>query len=162
MCRDFFLFKFLSSFFPLSVDLTVFCFINCNQHFKSNICNLNSKSSKREIWQEQKQVWFSIHNPTGVQPDGWLSLYRIWAGSSETPNQEKCLCLSISQKLYLKKRRDPKSKLNKRVGNHQCDPPPTHPSHQHFPMQRELLPRDYITHFYSKETLENVCVRVRV
>lgn len=124
------IFFFLNSSFlfsPLSVDLTVFCFINCNQHFKSNICNLTSKSSKREIWQEQKQVWFSIHNPTGVQPDGWLSLYIIWAGSSETPNQEKCLCLSISQKLYFKKRRDPKSKLNKRVGNHQCDPPPTHP-----------------------------------
>lgn len=101
------IFFFLNStllFPPLSVDLTVFCFINCNQHFKSNICNLTSKSSKREIWQEQKQVWFSIHNPTGVQPDGWLSLYRIWAGSSETPKQEKCLCLSVSQKLYFFKK----------------------------------------------------------
>lgn len=72
-----------------------------------------------------------------------------------------CVC-QLVRNYILKKRRDPKSKLNKRVGNHQCDPPPTHPSHQHFPMQRELLPRDYITHFYSKETLENVCVRVRV
>lgn len=45
--------------------------------------------------------------------------------------------------------------------------PPTHThtsfySHQHFNMQRQPLPRDYITHFYPKEAPESVCLGVNI